>query len=411
MSEIEINLEDFEEFYNEKLNEKFNKKRKAAIKLIEDIRENLLDIKLCMKHFREVKDRLNEKALRSLDFFCDRIKKEVDEIKIPEDHISYENINVLLKSLKQLFTSINDAAKKSLPKFQSEVQSEIKELNYLSRKLGKKQSILEQFLLKKYTDVKEAEDLSQKIPKFYTLISNIENAKQDLEKFEKEREEIKEELESLKKTLLKLENHGLFQKLKKNREHLFQLKLDINNELGFKKALRKLKVEVERDNIHLTNLDENYVKAFIKNPIRVLRKEGKDLTKFRGLLVQLRHVLEQNKLNLKSDKREKTIDQINKIFDDREIYENLEEYKELRNTIKKIRKKIESKGLDENLESVKSDISVYTQRLEHIESDIERKNRDYLKYLARLKKDREEFQNLVEKFIGEKVKLTIKFSF
>lgn len=411
MSEIEINLEEFEDFYKEKLNEKFNKKKKAATKLIDDIRENLLDIKLCMKHFREVKDRLNEKALRSLDFFCDKIKKEVDEIKIPEDHISYENINELLKSLKHLFTSINDAAKKSLPKFQSEVQSEIKELNYLSRKLGKKQSILEQFLLKKYNDVKEAEDLVQKVPKFYTVRSNIENAKQDLEQLEKEQQEIKEELEELKKTLLKLENHSLFQKLKQNRENLFQLKIKINNELGFKKALRKLKVEVERDNIHLTDLNENYVKAFIKNPIRVLRNEGKDLTKFRGLLVQLRHILEQNKLNLKSDKREKTIDQINKIFDDREIYENLEKYKELRSAIKKIKKKIQSKGLDENLESVKNDISVYTQRLEHIESDIERKNRDYLKYLARLKKDRDEFQNLVEKFIGEKVKLTIKFSF
>ena len=411
MSEIEINLEDFEDFYKEKLNEKFNKKKKAATKLIDDIRENLLDIKLCMKHFREVKDRLNEKALRSLDFFCDKIKKEVDEIKIPEDHISYENINELLKSLKHLFTSINDAAKKSLPKFQSEVQSEIKELNYLSRKLGKKQSILEQFLLKKYNDVKEAEDLVQKVPKFYTVRSNIENAKQDLEQLEKEQQEIKEELEELKKTLLKLENHSLFQKLKQNRENLFQLKIKINNELGFKKALRKLKVEVERDNIHLTDLNENYVKAFIKNPISVLRNEGKDLTKFRGLLVQLRHILEQNKLNLKSDKREKTIDQINKIFDDREIYENLEKYKELRSAIKKIKKKIQSKGLDENLESVKNDISVYTQRLEHIESDIERKNRDYLKYLARLKKDRDEFQNLVEKFIGEKVKLTIKFSF
>ncbi len=411
MSEIEINLEDFEDFYREKINEIFNKKKKVALKLIEDIRENLLDIKTCMNHFREVKDRLNEKALKSLDFFCDKIKKEIDEIKIPEDHISYEDLNQLLKAVKQLFTSINDAAKKSLPKFQSEVQSEIKELNYLSRKLGKKQSILEQFLLKKYNDVKEAEDLSQKVPKFYTLRSNIENAKQNLEQFEKEQEEIKEELEELKKTLLKLEKDSLFQKLKQNRENLFQLKIKINNELAFKKALKKLKVEVERDNIHLTNIDENYVRAFVKNPIGVLRKEGKDLTKFRGLLVQLRHVLEQNKLNLKSDKREKTIDQINKIFDDREIYENLEQYKEIRSTIEKIRKKIQSKGLDEKLESVKNDISVYTQRLEHNESDIERKNRDYLKYLARLKKDRDEFQKLVENFIGEKIKLTIKFSF
>lgn len=411
MSEIDIDLEDFEEYYKEKLEERFSKKRKAIYKIIDDIKENLLDIKVCMDHFMDVKDQLKEKSLKSLVFFCDRIKKEIDEINIPEEELNYDNLMQLLKAIKQLFTNINDAARKSLPKFQSEVQSEIKELNYLSRKLGKRQSILEQFLLKKYGDVKEAEDLLNKLPKFYTLRNNIENAKQDLEEIEKEQEETERDLEKLKNKLLKLEKDPLFQKLKNNQDALFQLRIDINNELGFTKALRKLKVELERNNLHLTNIDEEYVKAFIKNPIQVLRKEGKDLTKFRGLLVQLRYVLEENKLNLKSDKREKTIDQINKIFDDREIYDKLEKYNELRDKITKIKKKITSKGLDEKLEEVKNDISVYTQRAEHLESDGERKNRDYLKYLARLKKERDDFQKLVEKMIGEKTKLTITFSF
>jgi chromosome segregation ATPase len=411
MSEIEISLEEFEEFYRDRLNEKFSKKIKAAHKLLEDIKENMLDIKICMDHFRDVEGQLNDKASRSLNFFCDKISKEVDEINVPVDQISYENLNKLLKRLKQLFTNINDAAKKSLPKFQKEVQSEIKELNYLSRKLGKRQGILEQFILKKYDDVKDAEDILDKVPKFYTLRNNIENAKEDLENLQQEQKDTKQELEKLKKSLLKLEKHSLFQKLKENREELFQLKLKITNELGFKKALRKLKVELERENIHLTNINENYVKAFIKNPIRVLRKEGKDLTKFRGLLVQLRHVLEQNKLNLKSDKREKTIEQINKIFEDREIYKDLESYKNLRSNIKKIKKKIQKKDLDDQLEEVKNEISVYTQRLDHIESDVKRKNKDYLKYLARLKRDRNEFQKLVERIIGEPIKLIITFSF
>ncbi|TFG00903.1 MAG: hypothetical protein EU541_00910 [Promethearchaeota archaeon] len=408
---VEIELENFEEYYLEKLDEIFYKKKKTAQKLIEDIQEGLIDIRKTMNHFLDIKDELKKKPLRSLTFFTDKIKKEIDQIEIPEDEITYDGIMALLKDLKRLFTEINDAAKKSLPKFKSKVQPEIKELNYHTRKLGKKQAVLEKFALKKYTDVKEAEELVDKLSKFYNLRNNIENAREDLDKLEKEQETTKKELEEQKSKLLTLEKDKLFQKKKKFRDQAFKLKMKINGELGFKKALRKLKVEVERENIHLTNINENYVRDFIKNPLRVLMKEGQDLTKFRGLLVQLRHVLEEKKLNLKSDKREKSIEQINKIFDEREIYDELETYKELRENIQKIKKKIKKKGLDDQLNDVKNKIGVLTQRLEHINNDLESKNKDYLKYLAKLKRDRNNFQKTIEQIINEEIKIAITFSF
>ncbi|TFF93901.1 MAG: hypothetical protein EU543_02525 [Promethearchaeota archaeon] len=408
---VEIELEEFEEFYKKRLNEKFYKEKKIANKLIEEIQENLIDIKICMDHFMEKEDQLESKAVRSLNFFSDRIKKDINEINIPQEEITYDNLNKLLNSLKKLFNNINDVARKSLPKFQKEAQSEIKELNYLTRKLSKIHASLEKFIRKKYTEVKNAEELLDRLSKFYGLIDNIENAKNDLDKFEKEYEETKLALDKLNKQLLKLEKDDLFKNLKDYRDKLFKLKIRINNELGFKKALKKLRVEVERDNLHLSNLDENYIRDFIKNPIRVLSTEGKDLTKFRGLLVQLRHVLEENKLNLKADKREKTIEQINKIFDERGIYDDLDKYQELRENIKSYKNKIKEKGLDEKREELQNEISVLTQRLEHLENDIERKNKDYLKYLGTLKRDRSAFQTQVEDIIQEEFKLTITFTF
>ena len=408
---VEVELENFEEYYKERLDEIFYKKKKTAQKLIEDIREGLLDIQKTMDHFMDIEDELKKKPKRSLNFFTDKVKKEIDKVEIPEKEITYENLMALLKDLKKLFTEINDAAKKSLPKFKSKVQPEIKELNYHTRKLGKKQSVLEKFALKKYTEVKEAEELLDKLSKFYNLRNNIENAREDLDKLEEEKETTENKLEEQKEKLLSLEKHNLFQKKKEARDRAFKLKMKINGELGFKKALRKLKVEVERGNIHLTNITENYVRDFIKNPVRVLLKEEQDLTKFRGLLVQLRHVLEQKKLNLKSDKREKSIAQINKIFDEREIYDDIETYKELKSNIKKTKKKIKNKGLDDQLEEVKNEISVLTQRLEHINNDLESKNKDYLKYLAKLKRDRNRFQKTIEQVLDEEVKIAISFSF
>ncbi|MBY8983371.1 MAG: hypothetical protein KGD57_10500, partial [Candidatus Lokiarchaeota archaeon] len=135
------------------------------------------------------------------------------------------------------------------------------------------------------------------------------------------------------------------------------------------------------------------------------------LNKFRTLLIQLRHILEENKLNLKTDKKEKTIEQINKIFDNKKIYEDLKELNEIREKINNIKMDIEKEGLDGKLDSIKNDISLFTQRLEHIENDISKRNKDYLRYLASLKKEREDFQKLIEDGIGEEFKLNITITF
>lgn len=207
---IEILLEEFEDFYKEKLNSQFYKVKKAVKKQISEIRENLLEIKVCTDHFIEAGEgKIEEKALKSLHFFSDRIKKEIDEIEVPEDEITYDAMHDLLNSMKKLFINIDGIAKKSLPKFQKQVQAEIKELSYITRKLGNKQKGMDEFLRKKYTDLKDAEYLLKKLPKLFTLKENIEHSKSDLENFEKELEERKKEQEKLTQTLTKIENHKI----------------------------------------------------------------------------------------------------------------------------------------------------------------------------------------------------------
>ena len=143
----------------------------------------------------------------------------------------------------------------------------------------------------------------------------------------------------------------------------------------------------------------------------MLINERKDLPKFTALMVQLRHILEENKLNLKTETKEKTIDQINAIFDEKQLQVNIEEYLQIREKIKDIEKKIEDLGLAEKLEEVKSQISSNAIKLEHIETDFNRKNKDYTRYLSALKTEREDFQTLVEEVLNEKVKINITFSF
>ena len=409
---IEKDLEEFESFYKEKLNTQFFKLRRAIRKLITEIKENLVEIKICLDHFIETgREKIDQKAQRSLNFFSDRIRKEIEDIEIPEEEINYDNVIELLNSIKKLFTSINEIARKSLPKFHKEVQAEIKELNYITRKLGKKQAVLDEFLRKKYTDVKNAESLLKKLPKLFQLKENIENAKRDLDAFENELEERNGKQEELNSKLLNLERNELFKSLEVQKDNLFQLQLRINDEIGFKKALKKLRFELEKGTIHVPNIDLNYMRDFIKSPIKLLINERKDLPKFTSLMVQLRHALEENKLNLKSDTKQKTIQQINAIFDEKKLQINIEEYLLLKGKIEEIEKNIQNAGLAQKLEELKNEISSNTVKLEHVQNDFERKNKDYTRYLNALKTEREDFQNSVEEILNENVKINITFSF
>ncbi len=408
---VEVELENIEDFIRKRIDEQFSKIKKLTKKLIANIRNNLISIKVCVDHFQEAKEKIDQKSVRSLQLFSDRIKKDIDEINIPEEVFLYSNLNDLINSIKKLFTSINEIARKSLPKFQKEVQSEIKELNYLTRKLGKKQVILDQFMRKKYSEVKTAEDLLKKIPKFFTLKENIENVKVELDKFEDEYDKRNETLDDLKQKLIELENHELFKKIEVERDRLFKLRLKISDQLGFKKALKKLKVDLEKGTIHISNFDQNYLKDFLKNPIGILSKERKDLPDFSSLLIKLRRTLEENKLNLKKDKKDKTIEQINLIFDEKELHEDIEKLKINDTSIKEFEDKIKEAGLAKKLEDIKNKISLNTIKFENVRNDLERKNKIFTQYLNALKKDRENFQNQILDVLLKVVKINISFSF
>lgn len=414
---VEVSLENFEEFYKERLNDIFYKEKKKTGKILSDIEENLASIKVCMDHFIEAAEgRIKSKAKRSLNLFTGRIKSNVDEIDLPdEETMTYDNLMQLMSSLKSLFSDMSEIARKSIPKFKSEVQSEIKELNYLTRKLGKRQSLLDKFLRKKYAgrglSLRDAEDLLKKLPKIYSLKENIENAKRDLTEFEEQFEKYNSKRENLENQLLELEKNKLFKKLKNKKKDVFQLKLKIKDQLHFKKALKKLKFELSKGDIPVSGVNEREIKVFLKSPVRNLVNQNKDLRDFSNLLVQVRHVLEENLINIKNETKEKTIEQINKIFEEKKIHDDVEKLRNLKKEINEINEKIKEVGLADQLENLKDEISHNSIKLERVETNLDRKKKDYLRYLARLKKEREAFQNSVENVIEEPFKLAITFSF
>ena len=106
---VEVELEELEEFYINKVNALYSKIKKAVKKLVLEIENGLNELRRSIEHFQEVEGdtKIGEKALRSLHFFTDRITKEIDEIEIPgEEEILYENLIKLLNSNKKLFQTL-----------------------------------------------------------------------------------------------------------------------------------------------------------------------------------------------------------------------------------------------------------------------------------------------------------------
>ena len=50
-------------------------------------------------------------------------------------------------------------------------------------------------------------------------------------------------------------------------------------------------------------------------------------------------------------------------------------------------------------------------KLEHVENDLDRKNKDFTRYLGILKQERESFQKNVEEILNQEIKINITFNF
>ncbi len=394
------------------MEEIFSKVKGKAQKLIDSIDESLIDLKKSIDRMEksEAKENLDQKANKSLSYFTERVKKDINVIEIPED-MTYEKLSSLLKEIKKLFELITDISKKTIPKFQRDFQVEIKDLHYYTRKLGQKGGILDKFLREKYKKIREAENLINKMPKLFAIKNNIENTKISINEIGNEKEDVAIQLKSLKNELIKFEDHVLFKKQLDLNNSLFNLKIDINDNLKFKKALKKLRVEIERGNIKLRNISIDDIKDFLKDPIANLCKDSKDLRKLSDLLVQLRLTLESNELNLKTTKKETTIEQINQILSGNELKENIEKYKNLQEEFRNSEKQINDIGLSKNITQLKEKIATISLKKDHLENDFKKKNDDYHSYLKKLKEEREKFSKMVEDITDKKIKIAITFTF
>jgi len=325
----EIPLEDLENYYTEQLNSFYAKQKKFLRKFVERLEKYIVELKSAIDKMRERKDaiELDEQATRYVDRFYIKVKENLDTIKVP-DNPTAEGVYKLIDEIKKLFLNMNELGRKNIPRFAKEFQLELKEIDFITRKIGEQMARIDVFIRKKYEEPKQAEALSKQFPKLENIVQRIINTKSTVDKFNSDKETLTKELEDIEQAIIEIENNPLFQKQSELEKKLFDLRIEFDNKLKFRKALKKLKKKV--DSGAFRGITPDRVKKYISDPYSTIANEGESHPKLTEFLIQLRYMLEQGGLNLKADAKNKLLQNIEQIVSKGVLKPIISEYQEMK---------------------------------------------------------------------------------
>ncbi|TFG20922.1 MAG: hypothetical protein EU530_01860 [Promethearchaeota archaeon] len=406
----EIPLEDLEEYYTEQVNAYYAKQKKFLKKLVERLEKFIVELKNAIDKMRERKDtiELDEQATRYVDRFYVKVKENLDGIEVP-DNPTAEGVYNLIDEIKKLFLNMNELGRKNIPRFAKEFQLELKEIDFITRKIGEQMARIDVFIRKKYEEPKQAESLSKQFPKLENVVQRIINTKTTVDKFNLDVETLSKELEDTEHGIIEIENNPLFQKQSELEKKLFDLRIEFDNKLKFRKALKKLKKKVDAGAFRGITPDK--VKKYISDPYTTIVNEGETHPELTEFLIQLRYMLEQGGLNLKTDAKSKLLQNIEQIVSKGVLKPIINEYQEIKSNLQEIIDNPKQQTLYERLTELKELYSIKTQEMEHLKADATHKSTEYRYLLEKLKTDRDEIQDKVREYVNQEitVKISLKF--
>jgi len=409
----EIPLEELEIYYTEQLNIFYAKQKKALKKFVERLEKFIVELKNAIDKMRERKDsiktELDEQAEKYVDRFYSKVKENLDVIQVPENPTA-EGVYKLIDEIKKLFLNMNELGRKNIPKFAKEFQLELKEIDFITRKINELYLHIDTFIRRKYEQPKEAENVIKQFPKIINTVERIISTKVTVDNFNSEVENLEIELRTLEQDIIEIENNSLFQKQSKFEKNLFDLRIEFDNKLKFRKALKKLKKKIESSGA-TRGITQDSLKKYISDPYLTIVKDGESHPQLTEFLIQLRFMLESGVLLLKTDAKNKLLENIDQIISKGVLKNIILEYQDITSKLQEINENPEQKALNDRLLELKNIFAIKTQDLEHIKADATHRISEYRHLLEKLKTDRDEIQKKIKEFINQDidVRITLKF--
>ncbi len=406
----QIPLDELESWYKSRLEEKFSKARQNVRKTLEKTILQLAQMRESLKRIEdkevEIKD---DRTKKSLERFLAKYAEEFDKVRMPEE-ITYRELKKIIDNVQKLFVAMNEIGRAHIPRLVSLYKEELKEIEFGSRKLGDEIRHLDDFLRKKYTDAQEAEGLIDKMQNFPQIIDKIERTRAKLGELTEQKKKFEEESARLEKELIDTEHDESLTKYTSLRNKVFQAKADLDLHLKFKKGLQKAKVLMAKDPRFLKGVTENQLKDFLKDPVESVILQGENTPQLIEMLIQLRLAIEGGRLELKSDTKDRILENVQEIIEKRILKDGIHQILELNAQIKDLQKQVDNKGLITKVDGLKENIARLTSEMQHLVGEIERTKDEYDQAVQKLKDMRETVQSSIKKHVGQEVKIQIKIS-
>jgi chromosome segregation ATPase len=246
-------------------------------------------------------------------------------------------------------------------------------------------------------------------------VNSLDENKKYLEELENELKSLNHERETTERNIENLLRSDEWKKL----NELEDRERDLENEIGtveneiitmispLGKSLKKFKNLVDNDVEKFK--DSDYIEDYISSTLEAIKKDS-NLNIFYSMLFVIKKLIENGKIELKSEKGEKAVDLINDILDNKILESALNKLRNLTNEKEGIINKIKIYELRDRKNRLEKDLEHVKDEIE--ENDIEiRKSKEKIEKMKNEMNDKKTFlKNKLESLMGKKVELNISMS-
>lgn len=415
---VTLKLNEVKDYINRKNEKRYNPLQAKARLINQKISELLNQVKTSAEKiltskdrdaFKAVEDNFkdHEVAVKNAEKLSQGIVESIGKINIGEEY-SYNSLMNLSGSLKLFFQNVNELGRRLVPKISPWFKTELKDLDYNIRKLAEQADKLNQFLLKEYKEIERVDKIIEAVEAINNSLNEKRILQERLESLKAELEDLANQLKEAEENYLKFKTTGVYKNYTQIDEDLNDVRRSFNIILNpILKPLSKLSKSSSKALGDLSTEQRNAIDRYISEPFLTFLDETAELPMLKQILKTLQLSLLSQELDLKKDRVEKAIKQINRILQDNFLEELYKKAKFLTESKEKLKAFIAEKGFNEKSEGLLFKIEELKNQLADKKVEEDRLQTQILNFNSKISKDLKTLSENLSELFKDEIEVTL----
>ena len=284
-----------------------------AVQNFADVGKTLVDNSSREIEKRNMRTYNRARAMNKLArLFNERIRK----VTIPEQ-VSYDNLNRFAQEIQKVFIVTDIDIKNWFPRISPFFIMDRRKFLAVHEKAKITLGVLNDFLTKEYVKTKTLEETFQLIHDLKTLEQKLLKVEAEKKSVEQERLPVERELAELEKRTNQLKSEGPVEQLSLVEVEIEKINKELKHSLRhLQKPFKKLQaLALYRGGAGLKTDERNKLNQYLEKPFKALSTEEEGYPLLKAILEKIKHLMDEGKLKLKSDKKRKAKRNITAILD------------------------------------------------------------------------------------------------